>query len=143
MGIPWASHGKSRGHPMEHSVGIPWASIPWAIVSIPWASRGHPTGIPWASHGHPVGIPSWASRGHPVDISCASRGHPMGIPRASDGTSSGHPMRHPADIPWASRGHLTQSDPSVDNGRFRLKLKSGFLHSRKRVFSTQLLLTKH
>ena len=35
------------------------------------------------------------------------------------------------------RPFLMQSDLSIENGLFRLKLKSGFLRSRKRVFSTQ------
>ena len=39
---------------------------------------------------------------------------------------------------------LTQSDLSFENGRFRLKPKSGFLtiHSGKRAFSTQFFSTE-
>ena len=40
------------------------------------------------------------------------------------------------------RPFLIQSDLSVENGRFRLKPKSAFLHSRKRAFSTQLFSTE-
>ena len=40
------------------------------------------------------------------------------------------------------RPFLIQSDLSVENGRFRLKLKSGFLTQSKKGFSTQLFSTE-
>lgn len=59
-------------------------------VGYPRVSMEMSWGIPWIVHGCPMyqvyvmSMP-WASHGHPMDISLASHGHPMDISRVTNG----------------------------------------------------------